>query len=127
MIGSIILAHLVGDYILQTDYMAQEKTRRWTPAILHGITYTLPFLFITQSPVALLIICVTHIIIDRFRLAKYLVYLKNQIAPKRFRYKFGESSSGYAKTVPDWMGVWLMIVADNTLHLLINVWAVYTF
>ena len=88
----IILAHLVGDYLLQTHWMATEKTSRWWPAIAHGITYTIPYMFVTQSPLALLVISGTHIVIDRYRLARHLV--------------------------------WLMIVSDNTIHLLINTGAV---
>ena len=36
----IILAHLVGDYLIQSDWMASEKTKKWWPAIAHGITYS---------------------------------------------------------------------------------------
>lgn len=128
MIGAIILAHLVGDYLLQTHHMAVEKTSKWLPAIAHGVMYTLPFLLITQSWVALLIICGTHIIIDRFRLVKYLMYFKNLFAPKSHRPTWEDSqATGYPSSTPAWMSTWLMIIADNTLHLLINVWSVYTF
>lgn len=86
MIGLwILLAHLVGDYLLQSHWMAVHKTSRWAPAIAHGITYTVPHVLVTQSPLALLTICATHVVIDRFRLAKYLVWLKNQLAPKEHR------------------------------------------
>ena len=27
--GDQIIAHMVGDYILQTDWMVKEKTHRW--------------------------------------------------------------------------------------------------
>ena len=74
LFGAILLAHLVGDYLLQSHWMATEKTKHWWPALAHGITYTLPYLFITQSPLALLVIAGTHIVIDRYRLAKHLVW-----------------------------------------------------
>jgi hypothetical protein len=45
----IILAHLVGDYLIQSDWMANEKTKRWWPAIAHGLTYTIPYVLVTQS------------------------------------------------------------------------------
>lgn len=122
MIGAIIVAHLVGDYLLQTDWMATEKTRRWWPAILHGLTYTLPFLLITQSPAALAVIAGTHVVIDRYRLAKHLVWAKNQIAPKAHRPP--RTGTGMSPERPDWLAVWLLIIADNTIHLLINIAAV---
>lgn len=128
MIGAILLAHLVGDYLLQTHHMAVEKTHKWLPAISHGILYTLPFFFVTHSWIALLIICSTHIIIDRFRLAKYVVFFKNLFAPKEHRPTWEDAkATGYPSSTPAWMSTWLMIIADNTIHLIINVWAVYTF
>lgn len=116
-----LAAHFIGDYVLQTDHMAQEKTKRWVPAILHGITYTVPFAFLTQSPLALIFIGGTHIVIDRFRLAKYLVWFKNQFAPKAFRPPL--TATGYAETAPVWLAVWLLIITDNLVHILLNAFA----
>lgn len=44
----VLLAHLVGDYLLQSDWMANEKTKRRWPAWAHAITYGLPFLLVTH-------------------------------------------------------------------------------
>ena len=118
----IILAHLVGDYLIQSHWMATEKTRRWWPAIAHGITYTLPYALVTQSWAALIVIAVTHMIIDRYRLAKHVVWLKNLAAPATHRSP--RTATGYPEDTPPWMAVWLMIIADNTIHLLINTAAV---
>lgn len=116
------LAHLVGDYLIQSDWMAQEKTKRWWPAIVHGGTYALPFLLITRLPLALLVIAGTHAVIDRYRLARHLVWFKNQLAPKAFRP--AHTPTGHAADRPAWLAGWLVIIADNTLHMLINVAAV---
>jgi hypothetical protein len=105
-----LLAHLVGDYILQPNQIAQAKLTKWWAAILHGLLYTLPFLFLTQSVPALATIALTHMVIDRYRLAKYVAQLKN--------WQF--SGDGYPEKTPDWLRVWLMIITDNTMHLLIN-------
>lgn len=124
MIG-VLLAHLVGDYILQSDWMANEKTKRWFPAWAHAVTYGLPFLFVTQSLAALAVIVVTHAVIDHYRLARHVVWVKNFAAPKSYWHPWSEcSGTGYHKDRPPWMAVWLMIIADNTIHLLINVAAV---
>ena len=122
MIGAVILAHLVGDYLIQTDWMATEKVKRWWPAIVHGVTYALPFLLITQSVAALLVIAGTHIVIDRYRLAKHVIWAKNQLAPKAHRPP--HTDTGMSPDRPAWLATWLLIIADNTLHLLINVAAV---
>lgn len=122
----IVLAHLTGDYLLQSDWMANEKTKRWWPAVVHGWTYTIPYaLFVTHSQWALLVISVTHIVIDRYRLARHVVWAKNLLAPRRYRYPWAEcSATGYHRSRPEWLAVWLMIIADNTLHLILNVIAV---
>lgn len=121
-IGAILLAHLVGDYLLQTEYMANAKLRSWLWALVHGFVYTLPFVFITQSPWALLTIALTHAIIDRYRLARYVVWFRNQITPKAQRYPI--TATGASNKTPDFIAVWLLFIADNTLHLLINLYAV---
>jgi len=109
-VPGILLAHLVGDYLIQSHWMTVEKTKRWWPAIVHATTYGLPFLLITQSPAAMAVIVGTHAVIDRYRLARHVVWAKNQLAPAGHR--------------PAWLAVWLLIIADNTLHLLINAGAV---
>lgn len=121
----IVLAHLVGDYIIQSHWMATEKTKHWLPAIVHGVTYTLPYTLITQSPLALVVIGGTHIIIDRFRLARHVAWLKNQLGPKRSRPRWADAkATGYPSETPAWLSVWLMIITDNTIHLLINTAAI---
>jgi hypothetical protein len=105
-----LLAHLVGDYFLQSHWLANEKTKRWFPAIVHGLLYTVPFLLLTTDPVKLLIISVTHMVIDRYRLANWVARIKN----------WTFTPNGYPEETPAWLTVWLMIITDNTMHLLIN-------
>lgn len=113
-----LLAHLVGDYLLQTHHMATEKTRAWGPALAHALTYTVPFAALTRSPARLAVIAGTHAVIDRYRLARHVVWAKNQLAPAAYRP--GHTATGYPEDAPPWLAVWLMIIADNTLHLLVN-------
>lgn len=163
-----ILAHLVGDYILQSDWMANEKTKRSLAAAVHALTYALPFLFLRPSLAAFAFIVVTHFVIDRWRLARYVCWAKNFIAPPKqkemahltfidgserwIETKWGEpafkdefailiqspprawldyerrmqppfaycSATGYDPTRPAWLTTWLLIIADNTLHLICN-------
>lgn len=117
-----LVAHLIGDYLIQSHWMATEKTKRWWPAIAHAVTYGLPFLLITQSPLALAVIVGTHAVIDRHRLAKYVVWAKNQIAPSSHRPTL--TATGYPEDTPPWMAVWLLIIADNVLHIVINTAAI---
>lgn len=140
-----ILIHLWGDYLTQSDWMAQNKTKAHIPALVHALVYSAPFLLIgTWSAVA--VIFATHFFIDRYRLARYVVWAKNWLAPKRNivvaypaalapelgvgidmknevrRYEpwWMCSRTGYSPSSPDWLAFWLLIIADNTLHLTIN-------
>ena len=129
-----LLCHLWGDYILQSDWMAQNKTKAFLPAWLHASAYTFCFLFLRPSILAIAVIMVTHFLIDRFRLARYLVWAKNWMGPRGtkgqkvvgsdvvlYDWTWSEcAKTGYPPNTSDWMAVWLLIIADNTLHLTIN-------
>lgn len=137
-----LILHMLGDYVLQSDWMAQNKTKSTWVAFCHATVYSLPFALIASWP-AWLVIWSTHLIIDRFRLARYVVWAKNFLAPRST--DLGLSSSGggtvhqwqdwwhpweecrgtgYHKDAPPWLAVWLMIAADNTIHLAINAAAI---
>lgn len=111
--ASQLVAHAVGDYLLQSQWMADQKTKRSIAALAHVLCYLLPFLLLTRAPLALLAMGGSHFLIDRFRLARYVCWLKN--GPWH-----PLTATGYPDTVPPWMAVWLLIIADNTLHVLIN-------
>jgi hypothetical protein len=116
-----LLAHGAGDYVIQSDWMAMEKTKAWPPALAHAVSYGLPFLALTRNPKALAVIVGTHAVIDRYRLARHLVWAKNQLAPARHRHPWAECiATGYHPSRPDWLTVWLLIAADNIAHVAIN-------
>jgi hypothetical protein len=163
-----ILAHLWGDYIFQSDWMAENKTKQWWPAFVHALFYSLcflPFLWIPLDSVhcwppavysvkdgvascslaaprfrrfSWLVIFGTHFLVDRYRLARYVVWAKNYIAPKWIAYDCDRSvppavtewvrneswwrcsKTGYPPDRPIWLAVWLLIIADNILHITLN-------
>jgi hypothetical protein len=117
-----LLAHLTGDYLLQSSHMAMHKTSRWSVASFHAVVYTLPFLLITQSLPALAIISGTHAVIDRYRLAFYVSMARN-IAGDPANWRRYWTTTGYEKSTPVWTSTWLVIVVDNSMHLLINFFA----
>jgi hypothetical protein len=113
-----LLAHAVGDYVLQSDWMANEKTKRCVAALAHVLAYALPFLFLRPSPAALAVIVGTHFVIDRWRLARFVCWAKNWLGPNR---PWAEcSATGYPSERPPWLSVWLLIIADNIMHVAIN-------
>jgi len=116
-----LVAHIFGDYIIQSHWMACEKSRRSLPAFVHSITYALPFIFITISPSAMFVITGTHFVIDRWSLAKYVIWAKNFMSPRRYWRPWSDCrSTGYPSAEPEWLTRWLNIIADNGIHLLIN-------
>lgn len=121
----LLVAHLTGDYILQSNWMASEKTKGSWPALSHALVYTLPFVILFGMQwEPLVVIGGSHFIIDRWRLARYLCWVKNLPVPSAFRQPWSECQpTGYHKDMPLWLSVWLLIIADNTLHLAINGWA----
>lgn len=113
-----LVAHAVGDYILQSHWMAAEKTKRWPPALIHAATYSLPFLLLGATWAAMLVIAGTHAVIDRYRLARWLVWARNEF----LRPPGGHLAPGqpFPDDCPPFLGVWLVIIADNVAHVLIN-------
>ena len=113
-----LILHLIGDYITQSDWMAQNKTRAHFPAIVHALLYSLPFLLIGNRW-AFDVIFVSHFLVDRYCLARFVVFAKNFMGwpfPKWEDCK----ATGYPSARPAWMAIWLLIIADNTIHLCCN-------
>ncbi len=142
-----IIAHAVGDYVLQSTWQATQKTSKNLPALVHASIYTLCFipfvlgLTLFQAVVALAVIGGSHFVIDRWRLARYVVWLKEFLAPRAtchcgalisqcgghstpettWWHPWSEcSGTGYHKDRPAFMSVWLLIFADNIIHIIIN-------
>lgn len=136
-----LLAHGIGDYVIQPDWIAQEKVKRWWPAFLHGLLYSTPFISLVVFPpwsrgsllsglLALAVVGGTHVVFDRFRLARHVIWMANRmLSPRRLWRPWSEcSKTGYPPEKPEWLAFWLMIIVDNLIHILINslviVWAV---
>ena len=135
-----LLCHFVGDYILQTDWMALNKNKKSWNCLVHVIIYTACFLFLTLSWKALLFIGVTHFIFDRFPvLIKRAIWVKNFFPlmdypdwPLCMSTGYFDDSP-YNELKPDrtdierfgkprhfFITIWIYITIDNTLHLLCN-------
>jgi hypothetical protein len=111
-----LIFHLLGDYIFQNDWLANEKTKRNFPAFLHALIYSLPFLSICWSYWWFLIF-ISHFFIDRFRLVVYWIKLVN--------WNLKSENFGYDEDKPKFMSIWLMIIIDNCFHIIINTISIY--
>lgn len=143
-----LVAHAVGDYVIQSDWMATEKVKRSFAAAVHVATYAIPFLLLRPSPAALAVIIVTHFAIDRWRLARYVIWASNFLAPIRWTDAHAGpdgleldgrplargagvfrsvnppwsecSATGFPADRPVWLATWLLIIVDNLMHIIIN-------
>jgi hypothetical protein len=135
-----LLCHFVPDYLLQTDWMAMNKSKKSWNCLVHCLIYTVCFLLLTTSWKALLFIGVTHFILDRFHIIlKKLIYWKNcfpvgPVAPWRMcdstgfyddspynTYKQNKhTDKKYGKPRHFFITMWLYIIHDNILHLICN-------
>ena len=127
------ILHLVGDYLLQNDWMAQNKASNSAICWLHCWLYSTPFHFIMPYDSAhnitlagfeqiniwspWLVIFYSHFFIDRFRLAVYWINLVN--------WNWDSTNFGYDNDKPPFMSIWLMIIIDNTFHVLFNSLCIY--
>lgn len=129
-----LIAHLVGDYVLQNHWIANHKTSSTWVAMLHAVMYGLPFLLLTRSPAALAVIVVTHLVIDRWRLARVwcewwgVGYWPSRVLEWRHTERHTNHDTAEALPItplvredpPPFLAVWLLILADNTAHLAVN-------
>ena len=119
-----LVAHAVGDYVLQSEWMATEKTKRSLAALVHCLVYTLPFLFLTQNPYTLAVIAGTHFVIDRWHLARYVAWIKNRPWPGSAPWSECRETGFNPKTQP-WLAGWLVIIIDNVMHVTTNALALH--
>jgi len=115
MIINLLFGHMVGDYILQNDWMAINKSKNGFKGILacfiHCLIYSLTIWIFVQnwSLLWLGFIFLSHYPIDRFSLAKYwCIYFKGM---KKQDFNGRYIPSGFVPIV--------YCAIDNTFHLLI--------
>lgn len=104
VLTSLLVAHFVGDYLLQNDKIAQTKTSSTPWCVVHVALYTLACVALTLGQMpwwAYVSIAVPHFFIDRFRFAR-----------TQMRWAGQES---FATGV---FSPWSIIVVDNVDHLL---------
>lgn len=97
----LIYAHLIGDYLLQTDKMAEGKKRSSWICLLHVLTYMIPFLWCNLSVCQFLLIGIQHFLQDHTTFIVWFMHIKGST-------KFTEPP----------MAPWSIIVTDNIVHIL---------
>lgn len=109
------MAHLIGDFLLQNSWMAENKGKNSWICLAHVLVYSLPFLITCQlallwpslmlhalSGTSFLLILVQHWFQDRFAL--HMIYMK----------KVGQSTPDKWPTGP--------LIIDQVWHLIFIFW-----
>lgn len=129
-----LILHGIGDYYLQTDLQALNKKKKgwfgFWQCFLHCLTYSLPFLFI-GSWKAVLVIFLTHFLIDRTNIIAYLLAIKNNVKKYKHRVRwyifirnfwkyYNIKNFGFGEERPFTVTIWLYIICDNIFHIICN-------
>lgn len=105
--AELIVAHLAGDFLFQTDWMAQNKTSDSFVCFVHCVVYTFAVVLagivsgIGWPVWAYGVVFATHFPIDRWRLANVWMEYMDQ---RGFR---------------DNLAPWSTFVVDGTMHLIV--------
>lgn len=110
-----LLLHLLGDYFLQNDWMALNKSKYnllgWYTCLLHCWLYAFPFGMYYQSWSIFTLVFATHFLIDKFGLAVYVTRLMNWN---------WDGYLGFDEDRPKFITVWIHIIRDNSMHIACN-------
>ena len=105
-----IFAHLIGDYLLQNDWMASNKSTHTFHALVHVIVYCLPFSFCHLTLLQILLIGSQHFLQDRTQFVLWVMKIKGST-----QFATGQCSP------------WSLIITDNVLHVLWIAFVVWKF
>lgn len=107
-----IVGHLVGDYLLQNDWMALNKKTRTFNCAVHCTLWTLAVCVFTGwwTPPIIAILWITHFVQDRTNIILWWMLKVN----RQKQFATGPCSP------------WSIIVVDNVWHI-VTLWAVWKF
>lgn len=78
-IVTLVFCHLIGDYVLQTNFLATTKGENWYHLIVHCILYTVPFCVVFGIGWQFAVLLGTHIVIDTLKARlKKISYFQDQ-------------------------------------------------
>lgn len=76
----ILSIHFFADYVLQTRFIAESKGQNWYHMFIHCVLYSAPFAMHYGLDWRILVILLTHIVIDAGKARYYKVtYVQDQV------------------------------------------------
>lgn len=80
MILKLLFCHLIGDYVLQSDFIAKTKGNNWYHLVVHSLLYCFPLYVLFGLDLRIIFILFTHIITDMLK-ARFnkITYFQDQL------------------------------------------------
>jgi len=75
----LFVLHTIGDYVLQIDYIANTKDKNIYHMVVHCALYTAPFIFVFGMEWRIIVLFITHFIIDTLKVKKRIKYFDDQV------------------------------------------------
>ena len=108
LFDALFVSHLVGDWILQNDWQAKNKSKSWWALITHVVVYHILILivllyYVGSQPsvyIAVALLALSHLILDR---QTTIIWLMQH---------FHNSGNGTPER-------WLMVAFDQALHIVL--------
>jgi hypothetical protein len=109
ILESLLLAHLLGDWVLQTEWQAQNKSHNWRAMLSHLVVYHIVILAVLVARfgfqyrlvyAVVVILAITHAFLDRGWTVPWLMRtlkISVKITPER----------------------WLIVMFDQSIHMLL--------
>ena len=74
---ALLVSHFIMDWIFQWNWMAMNKSKKWTPLFVHCLVYTLGFIpafyFLGMNFLWLTVIFLSHVLLDQRKFELWLM------------------------------------------------------
>ena len=81
LLFKLIACHMLGDYVLQNDFLARTKGENWWHMVAHCVLYTIPFAVAFGIDCRIAALLTTHMVIDTLKAREHAIgYATDQIA-----------------------------------------------
>ena len=80
LVIKLIMCHMIGDYFLQSDFLATTKGKNWYHLFVHSVLYCVPFVIMFGIDWKLGVLLLSHTLIDPLK-ARYnkITYVQDQV------------------------------------------------
>ena len=78
LLYKLLACHMLGDYVLQTDFLAKTKGENWWHLLAHCVTYTVPFTVAFGIDWRIGYLLAMHLIIDMLKARQLIGYVCDQ-------------------------------------------------